>query len=53
MDELTKIHGAEAASEEVDRIMMQVDADGSGFIDYSEFVTANSDQTKALSKENL
>ena len=54
MEGYTKAYGAaETAREEVDRIMNQWDTDGSGFIDYSEFVTANANMSKALSKENL
>ena len=33
--------------------MKKWDADGSGFIDYSEFVTASANKSKTMSKENL
>jgi Ca2+-binding EF-hand superfamily protein len=32
--------GADAAKQEVERTMAHVDIDGSGYIDYSEFITA-------------
>ena len=38
---------------EVDKIMRQVDTDGSGEIDYSEFVAASMNKAKILSKEKL
>ena len=38
---------------EVDKIMREVDTDGSGEIDYSEFVAASMNKTKLLSKERL
>ena len=41
------------AEEEVDRIMSVADADGSGEIDYSEFVVATMDKKKLLSNEKL
>ena len=34
------------ADEEVQRIMQQVDTDGSGFIDFTEFITATLDRKK-------
>ena len=43
----------EDIEEEVDKIMRQVDIDGSGEIDYSEFVAASMNRTKLLSKERL
>jgi calcium-dependent protein kinase len=42
-----------AAEEEVDKIMKIADADGSGEIDYSEFVVATMDKRKLLSNEKL
>jgi calcium-dependent protein kinase len=42
-----------AAAKEVDRIMANVDTDGSGFIDYNEFVAASVNRSKLLSKQNL
>ena len=41
------------AKEEVEKIMRQVDVDGSGFIDYTEFVTACAKKETMLSVENL
>lgn len=41
------------AEEEVERIMSIADADGSGEIDYSEFVVATMDKKKLLSNEKL
>ena len=38
---------------EVDKIMRQVDTDGSGEIDYSEFVAASMNKAKILSREKL
>lgn len=50
----TKIFGqAENIEEEVDKIMMQVDTDGSGEIDYTEFVIATMNRQKLLSRERL
>lgn len=45
--------GVQAAEKEVDRIMREVDADGSGYIDYIEFLKASTDESKLLSKQNL
>ena len=42
-----------AAEEEVDRIMRIADADGSGEIDYSEFVVSSINKRKLLSNEKL
>ena len=44
-----KIYG-ELAEEEVDRILSRVDADGSGEIDYSEWVVATINKKKLLDK---
>ena len=50
----TKMLGsAEEAKSEVDEIMRRVDTDGSGFIDYTEFVVATMNKKKLLSKANL
>lgn len=38
---------------EVERIMATADADGSGYIDFTEFVTATMNKKKLLSKENI
>ena len=48
-----QIMGDLAAEEEVERIMAIADADGSGEIDYSEFVVATMDKKKLLSNEKL
>ena len=45
-------HG-ELAEEEVDRIMMVADTDGSGEIDYSEWVVAAINKTTLLTNEKL
>jgi Ca2+-binding EF-hand superfamily protein len=37
---MTLYHDEAEATAEVDRIMSNVDIDGSGFIDYNEFVAA-------------
>ena len=42
-----------AAEEVVDKIMKIADSDGSGEIDYSEFVVATMDKRKLLSNEKL
>eukprot|EP00347_Sterkiella_histriomuscorum_P020848 403336235 len=41
------------AEEEVDRIMLVADSDGSGEIDYSEWVVATMDKRKLLTNEKL
>ena len=41
------------AEDEVDRIMKIADADGSGELDYSEWVVATTDKRKLLSNEKL
>lgn len=41
------------AEDEVDRIMKIADADGSGEIDYSEWVVATMDKRKLLTNEKL
>lgn len=43
----------EDAAAEVERIMESVDTDGSGFIDYSEFIAATINKNKLLSSRNL
>jgi len=48
-----QIMGEIAAEQEVDRIMAIADADGSGEIDYSEFVVATINKRKLLSEEKL
>jgi len=53
LDKYKETMGLQAAEQEVDRIMKEVDADGSGFIDYIEFLKASTDESKLLSKQNL
>ena len=43
----------EAAVEEVENIMKKVDVNGSGFIDYTEFIMASTEKEVLLSKQNL
>lgn len=45
--------GTAQAEEEVERIMKEVDVDGNGFIDYSEFIMASAKRETLLSKTNL
>jgi len=45
--------GQEAAIAEVDKIMTQVDVDGNGYIEYTEFLAASMNQKKLLSTGNL
>ena len=45
--------GKEAALEEVEKIMKTVDINGSGFIDYTEFITACAKKDAMLSVGNL
>ena len=45
--------GQENIEEEVDKIMAQVDTDGSGEIDYTEFIVATMNRQKLLSTERL
>ena len=41
------------AEEEVDRILRLADSDGSGEIDYSEWIVATMDKRKLLTEEKL
>lgn len=41
------------AEDEVDRILKAVDTDGSGEIDYSEWIVASTDKKKLLTDEKL
>lgn len=45
--------GRSAAVEQVNQVMAKGDMDKSGFLDYSEFITAAMDMRKSLSKQNL
>ena len=48
-----KIFGAALSEEEIHTIMLRVDTDRSGYIDYSEFLAAAMDRKKLLSVERL
>jgi Ca2+-binding EF-hand superfamily protein len=39
--------------DELDKLFSSVDADGSGFIDYSEFIMATMSEKKNISEEKL
>jgi calcium-dependent protein kinase len=56
-DELLSMYRQKAnfinPEKEVEKIMHQVDVDGSGFIDYTEFILASLNKDVLLSKENL
>ena len=56
-DELIEAYLEKMTREEaeaiVEKILAQVDSDGSGFIDYSEFVLASANQQTLMSKSNL
>jgi calcium-dependent protein kinase len=45
--------GEEAARAEVEVIMKQVDTDNSGYVDYTEFISAAMSKQKLLNKKNL
>ena len=53
MAQYTEIMEAGEAREIVDAVMKEVDTDGSGFMDYTEFLKASIDQKKLLSMKNL
>ena len=54
MEGYTNILGSHSAAlEETSKIMEQADTDGSGFIDYSEFLVASMNKNTLLSKNNL
>ncbi len=48
-----KHFGVQIEDEEVDKIFDAIDTDGSGAIDYSEFLMATMNESQLLSKENL
>ena len=55
-EELTKGYEkllGEEAAEEAEKIFKKVDIDGSGFIDYSEWIVATIDLRKLLTAEKL
>ena len=41
------------AAEEMEKVFQKVDVDGSGFIDYSEWVVATIDKEKLLTNDKL
>ena len=49
---LQKIYN-EGAAEQVEKVFNKVDIDGSGFIDYSEWVVATIDKEKLLTRDKL
>ena len=49
----SKIQSEEEAKKEVDRIFKEIDVNGTGAIDFSEFVLATVNQKKLLSEERL
>ncbi|CAG9317280.1 unnamed protein product [Blepharisma stoltei] len=51
--EYRKFMSEDEAQQTVEKIMKEVDTDGSGNIDYSEFLKACSDYNKLVSRENL
>ena len=48
-----KVFGDSFSDEDIQQIMKRVDTDGSGYIDYSEFIAAAMDKKKLLSEEKL
>ena len=48
-----KIFGESLTAEEIHNIMLRIDTDNSGYIDYSEFLAAAMDKKKLLSSERL
>ncbi|CAI2359896.1 unnamed protein product [Moneuplotes crassus] len=51
---LTKVFGKQAfLHEEIDQLLDNIDLNGNGVIDYSEFVTATSDYQKLCTEKNL
>ena len=54
MNAYTRVKGvARANKEAVDEIFDKIDADGSGYIEYGEFLVAEMDKKKDLNKTNL
>ena len=53
LEAYTQQMGKEVAIEEVKKIMEKVDFNNSGFIDYTEFITACAAKDELLSKENI
>lgn len=53
LEAYTKTLGKRAANDQVERIMALVDANNSGFIDYSEFIMASTQMETLISSENL
>lgn len=51
---LTKIYGNRAfLAEQIDQMLINIDLNGNGVIDYSEFVTATADYQKLCTENNL
>lgn len=48
-----KIFGEQLSQEEIHNIMLRIDTDNSGYIDYSEFLAAAMDKKKFLSSQRL
>lgn len=48
-----RIFGSELSDEDLKKMMMRVDTDKSGFIEYSEFIVAAMDRKRLLSSERL
>lgn len=53
LTEYTKFMEEDQASDEVNRMMKEIDTDKSGYIDYTEFLKAALDKKKNLSRDNL
>jgi calcium-dependent protein kinase len=53
IDEFIKTMAREEAEAEAERIIKEIDTDGNGFIDYSEFLTASLKKETLISKKNL
>jgi len=53
LNQFSKTMGYNAASDEVDRIMAEVDTDNNGYIDYTEFLKATLDIRTVMSSENM
>ena len=53
MEAYKQIKGIEFNEQEVDELIMNIDADGSGEIDYSEWIMTAASKEKLMSKEKL
>jgi calcium-dependent protein kinase len=45
--------GIEISDQEVNEIMVRVDTDNSGYIDYNEYIAATTNKQKMFSRRNL